>query len=155
LQFYENAPIICGTIQANSYGCREMTMRSPLAIAACLALAMVTTAGGASAQDEPYQSSSRLLVLNGDAAAQPSGVRILRGSAAPQRTAAAPQQDDLLGPGRWQVVAGRHFWVFDRDTGNLASCRNRPTANVGERELECVFGTFSRYRRTFGNNFTH
>jgi hypothetical protein len=132
-----------------------MTMRSPLAIAACLALAVVTMTGQASAQgqSEP-ESSARLLVLNGDAP-QPNGVRVLRGSVAPPRAVAVPQQDALLGPGRWQAVAGEHFWMFDRETGKLASCRNRGTANVGEREVECTFGTFSRYRRTFGNNFTH
>ena len=132
-------------------------MRFPLAIAACLALAVVTMSGQASAQDqdEPYESSSRLLVLNGDAAAPSNGVRILRGSSAPPRAAAAPQQDAPLGPGRWQAVAGEQFWMLDRETGKLASCRNRGTANVGEREIECTFGTFSRYRRTFGNNFTH
>jgi hypothetical protein len=134
-----------------------MTMRSPLAIAACLALAVVTMAGQVSAQDqnEP-QSSARLLVLNGDAVAQPNGgLRILRGSAAPQRAAAAPRQDDVLGPGRYQVVGGERFWMVDRQTGKLASCINRLTSNVGEREIECNFGTLSRYRRTFGNNFTH
>jgi hypothetical protein len=134
-----------------------MTMRSPLAIAACLALAMITTTGGTSAQDQSEpESSARLLVLNGDATARPNGgLRILRGSAAPPRAVAAPQEDALLGPGRWQAVAGEDFWMFDRETGKLASCRNRGTANVGEREIECTFGTFSRYRRTFGNNFTH
>jgi hypothetical protein len=135
-----------------------MTMRFPLAMAACLALAVVTMSGQASAQEqsEPDESSSRLLVLNGDAAAAPSnGVRIVRGSPALPRAAAAPQQDGPLGPGRWQAVAGERFWVLDRETGKLASCRNRGTANVGEREIECTFGTVSRYRRTFGNNFTH
>ena len=55
----------------------------------------------------------------------------------------------------YQVVGGERFWMFDRQTGKLASCINRLTSNVGERELECNFGTLSRYRRTFGNNFTH
>jgi hypothetical protein len=135
-----------------------MTMRFPLAIAACLALTVVTMSGQASAQgeSEPDESSSRLLVLNGDATAQPNGgLRILRGSAAIPGVAAAPQQEGPLGPGRWQAVAGERFWMFDRETGKLASCRNRGTANVGERAIECTFGTFSRYRRTFGNNFTH
>jgi hypothetical protein len=135
-----------------------MTMRSPLAIAASLALAVVAITGEASAQSqsEPYESSARLLVLNGDAAAaRASGVRILRGSAAPTRGVAAPQEDALPGPDRWQAVAGEQLWMLDRKTGRLASCRNRGTANVGEREIECTFGTFSRYRRTFGNNFTH
>ena len=132
-------------------------MRLSLAIAACVgvALAALTSQAFAQSQTEPYQSSSRLLVLNRDAAAQPDGgLRILRGSAAPVR-AAAPPEDGLLGPGRWQAVAGERFWMLNRDTGQLASCRNRPTANVGEREIECNFGTFSRYRRTFGNNFRH
>ena len=129
-------------------------MRFPLAIAACFGLALVTMIGQASAQggSAPYETSSRLLVLNGDAA---PGVRVLRGSAAPSRAVAAPQEDALLGPGRWEAVAGERLWMLDRETGKLASCRNRPTANVGEREIECNFGTFSRYRRTFGNNFTH
>jgi hypothetical protein len=134
-----------------------MTMRFRLAIAACLALAVVTMSGQASAQSqgEPYESSSRRLVLNGDTAAAPSnGVRVLRGAPA-SPAAAAPQQDGPFGPGRLQTVAGEQFWVLDRETGKLASCRNRGTANVGEREIECTFGTFSRYRRTFGNNFTH
>jgi hypothetical protein len=135
-----------------------MTLRSRLAIAACVALAVAAISGQASTQDqsEPYESSSRLLVLNGDAAPAPSnGVRILRGAAASPRAAAAPQQDGPLRPGRLQAVAGEQFWVLDRETGKLASCRNRGTANVGEREIECTFGTFSRHRRTFGNNFTH
>ena len=128
-------------------------MRSPLAIAAFLALAVVTMTGQASAQgqSEPYESSARLLVLNGDATARPNSVRVLRGS----RAVAAPQQDALPGPGRWQPIAGEQLWLVDRETGRLASCRNRGTSTVGERELECTFGTFSRYRRTFGNNFSH
>jgi hypothetical protein len=131
-----------------------MTMRLPVAVAACLALALVA-AHEAPAQS-PGESSSRLLVLNGDATAQPNrGLRILRGSPATPRVAAAAPQDAVLGPGRWQAVAGERFWAFDRETGKLASCRNRGTANVGEREIECTFGTVSRYRRTFGNNFRH
>lgn len=131
-------------------------MRSPLAIAACLALAVVTLTGQASAQDqsEPYQSSARLLVLNRDAAARPNGVRVLRGSPATPRAEAAPAEA-VSGPGRWQPIAGEQLWMVDRETGRLASCRNRGTSSVGERELECTFGTFSRHRRTFGNNFTH
>jgi hypothetical protein len=134
-----------------------MTTRFSLAIAASLALALVATTSEAFAQNqgEPDGSSSRLLVLNGDAAAPAGGVRILRGSAAPPRAAAAPQGYPVLGPGPLQVVAGERFWVFNQETGQLAGCRNRATANVGERELECTFGTFSRYRRTFGDNFRH
>jgi hypothetical protein len=134
-----------------------MTMRSRLAIAACLALAVVTMAGQASAQNqsEPYASSARLLVLNDDATARPNGVRVLRGAPATPRAVAAPQEDALPGPGRWEGVAGERFWMLNRETGRLASCRNRATSTVGEREIECTFGTFSRYRRTFGNNFRH
>jgi hypothetical protein len=133
-----------------------MTMRSPLAIAACLALAVVTMTGQASAQGQSEsEPSARLLVLNGDATAQPNSVRVLRGSSAPSRVAMAPAQDTPGGLGRWQPIAGDQLWMVDRETGRLASCRNRGTANVGERELECTFGTFSRYRRTFGNNFSH
>jgi hypothetical protein len=134
-----------------------MTMQLPLAIAVCLALAVVAMTGQASAQvqSEP-ESSSRLLVLNGEAAAAPAnGVRVLRGSPATPRAVTAPGEDTLPGPGRWQPIAGEQLWMVDRETGRLASCRNRGTSTVGERKLECTFGTFSRYRRTFGNNFTH
>jgi hypothetical protein len=133
-----------------------MTARIPLAIAACVALAVVASGSQAFAQDpSETDSSSRLLVFNRDTSPPQGGVRILRGSAVPPRAAAAADQYAMLGPGRWQVVAGERFWVFDQDTGKLASCRNRATANVGERELECTFGTFGRYRRTFGDNFRH
>jgi hypothetical protein len=134
-----------------------MTTRFSLAIAACLALALVATTseGFAQSQGEPDGSSSRLLVLNGDAAAPATGVRILRGSAAPRAAATAPEGYPLLGPGPVQAVAGERFWVFNQETGKLASCRNRATANVQEREIECTFGTFGRYRRTFGDNFRH
>jgi hypothetical protein len=128
-----------------------MTARIPLAIAACLALAVVAPTSQAFAQgpSEP-ESSSRLLAFDRDAAPAGGSVRILRGSAVPPRAMAAPDEY-ALGPGGLQVVAGERFWVFDQDTGDLASCRNRATANVGERELECTFGTFGRYRRTFGD----
>jgi hypothetical protein len=127
-----------------------------MAIAACLGLALVAMSGQAFAQEqnEP-ESSSRLLMLHGDTAQAAGGVRVLRGSSTPPRAVAAPQQDAVLGPGRWQTVAGERLWIVDRETGKLASCRNRGTANVGEREIECTFGTFGRYRRTFGDNFTH
>jgi hypothetical protein len=132
-----------------------MTMRLSLAIAACLALVAMTSQAFAQSQNETDGSSSRLLVLNADAAARASGVRILRGSAVPPRAVAAPDQYALLGPGPLQAVAGERFWVFNQETGKLAGCRNRATANVGEREIECTFGTFGRYRRTFGDNFRH
>jgi len=133
-------------------------MRFSLAVAACLALALVATASEALAQSagEP-ESSSRLLVLNGDAAAQPNGgLRIVRGSPATPRVAAtAPAENGVLGPGRWQAVGGERFWLFDQETGKVVGCRNIGTFNVGEREIECTFGTVSRYRRTFGNNWRH
>jgi hypothetical protein len=133
-----------------------MTTRIPLAIAACLALAVIASTSQAFAQgpSEP-ESSSRLLVFNRAAGPAEGGVRILRGSAIPPGAAVAPQGYPVLGPGPLQVVAGERFWVFNQDTGKLGSCRNRATANVGERELECTFGTFGRYRRTFGDNFRH
>ncbi len=127
-------------------------MRFRLAIAACLGFALIATTASGQSQDE---STSRLLVLNGDGAASQGGVRILRGSPAPSAAATAPSRDEILGPGRWQAVGGERFWMFDRQTGKLAGCINRQTVNVGDREIECNFGTFSRYRRTFGNNFRH
>jgi hypothetical protein len=137
-----------------------MTMRFPLAIAACVgfALATLSIAGPASAQsqDGSYQSASRMLDLRGDSAVRSgSGPRILRGSTAQQATAAQPRQGGLLGPGRYQTVAGEKFWLVDQQTGELVSCRNIGTANVGDRQIQCAFGTFSRYSRGFGNNFQH
>lgn len=132
-------------------------MRFPLAIAASFALALVAShEAPAQSVGEP-ESSSRLLVLNGDAAAQPNGgLRILRGSPATPRVAAtAPADDAVLGPGRWQAVGGERFWLLDRETGKVVGCRNIGTFNVGEREIECTSGTVSRYRRTFGNNWRH
>ena len=130
-------------------------MRFPLAIAACVGLALVATAASAQSQDE-HQSAARMLDLRGDnVAPSDSGLRILRGSAAPRRAVTKPRQGRLLGPGRYQVAAGERFWMVDQQTGELVGCRNRGTANVGERKIECVFGSFSRYSRTFGNNFQH
>lgn len=133
-------------------------MRFPLAIAACVGLAVVAmTSGQASAQSqETYESASRMLDLRGDNAVQQgSGLRVLRGSAASSRASAAPRRDRILGPGRYQAVAGERFWMVDQETGRLVSCRNRGTANVGERKIGCVFGSFSRYGRNFGDNFRH
>lgn len=128
-------------------------MRLPVAIAACLVLGLIATASEAPAQSETA-SSARLVVFDRDA--QPNGgLRILRGSPATPRAAAAPAEDAVLGPGRWQAVGGERFWLFDQETGKLAGCRNIGTFNVGEREIECTFGTVSRYRRTFGNNWRH
>jgi hypothetical protein len=124
-------------------------MRFRLAIAA-LALISTAVAGQASADTA---SGGRLLVFDRQGVpsnAEPDGgVPILRGSAV-QRRAVSDTYDTSL-----QVVAGERFWIFDPQTSDLASCRNIRTANVGERELECVFGTFGRYRRTFGDNFRH
>jgi hypothetical protein len=128
-------------------------MRFPLAVAACFGLALISTTAAGQAPDTP--SGGRLLVFNGQDAESDGGVRILRGSAVAPRGTSDRDETSPLGPGRWQAVAGERFWVLDRETGKLASCRNRGTANVGEREIECTFGTVSRYRRTFGNNFTH
>jgi hypothetical protein len=130
-------------------------MRFPLAIAACVGLALGSLAVSppVQAQDAP---AGRMLDLRDDSALQSdSGLRILRGSAAPPRAVAPPSTDSVLGAGRYQAVAGERFWMIDQETGKLVSCRNRGTANVGERKIACVFGTFSRYSRGFGNNFQH
>jgi hypothetical protein len=131
-------------------------MRFPLAIAACVGLALVTATASGQTAAEGQQSASRMLDLRGGSAAEASsGLKILRGSPAPQRAVKQRRSGRLLGPGPYQVVAGERFWMVDQRTGKLVSCRNRGTANVGERKIECVFGTFSRYSRTFGDNFQH
>jgi hypothetical protein len=128
-------------------------MRFPLAVAACFGLALISTTAAGQAPDTP--SGGRLLVFNGQDAESDGGVRILRGSAVAPRGTSDRDETSPLGPGRWQAVAGERFWLFDRQTRKLASCRNIGTANVGERAIDCSFGTFGRYRRTFGNNFRH
>ena len=132
-------------------------MRFPLAIAACFGLALISTAmTGQASADTP--SGGRLLVFDrqGVQLAEPDpAVRILRGSAVAPRAVSDRYDPSPLGPGRWQAVAGERFWIFDRETRKLASCRNIGTPNVGEREIDCTFGTFGRYRRTFGDNFRH
>ncbi len=45
--------------------------------------------------------------------------------------------------------------MIDQQTGRLVSCRDIGTANVGERKIQCVYGTLSRYSRSFGNNYQH
>ena len=124
-------------------------MRFPLATAACFGLAVISMSLASQPSAQP-PAQGRLLVFNSPEGAEPDGgVRILRGSAAAPRAASDTYDTSL------QVVAGERFWIFDPETSDLASCRNIRTANVGERELECVFGTFGRYRRTFGDNFRH
>ena len=96
-----------------------------------------------------------MLVLNGGPNAAPNGgLRILRGTPASPRTTAAAEP---AGPGGgvWQPVGGQRLWMVNSETGQVAGCINRLTSNVGEREIECTFGTVSRYRRTFGNNWRH
>lgn len=130
-------------------------MRFRLAIAACVGLTLFATAASSQtpnqASEEPM---SRLLVLRGESAVRAdSGVTVLRGSAAPQRAVTRTRPGRVLGSGRYQVVAGQRFWMIDQQTGRLASCRNRGTSNVGERKIECVYGKFGRYSRSFGNTF--
>jgi hypothetical protein len=135
-----------------------MTMRLPLAIAACVGLTLISTAVAGQAPADAA-SGGRLLVFDRQgapsAAEADRGMRILRGSAVAPRAVSGGYDTSPLGPGRWQAVAGERFWMFDRQTRKLASCRNIGTPNVGEREIECTFGTFGRYRRTFGDNFPH
>lgn len=128
-------------------------MRFPLAIATCVGLALIAISATGQEADTP--SGGRLLVFNGPAAQSDEGMRILRGSAVAPRWRSDRAEASPLGPGRWQAVAGERFWLFDRQSRRLGSCRNVGTANVGQRDIDCTFGTFSRFRRTFGNNFRH
>jgi hypothetical protein len=74
---------------------------------------------------------------------------VLRGSAIGPRRAsegrpAAPQ---------WQIVAGRRLWLFDPATQDLLACRVRRTTLVGVREIRCLAGSATEFRRTFGPDF--
>jgi hypothetical protein len=83
---------------------------------------------------------------------------------APERPGAAPVilRGSAVGPeveeeapaaAGWQVVAGRRLWLFDPVTQDLLACRVRRTTLVGDREIRCLAGSATDFRRTFGPDF--
>jgi hypothetical protein len=84
---------------------------------------------------------------------------------APARTGDAPLilRGSALGPqpapevrpsaARWQVAAGRRLWLVDPATEDLRTCAVRKTSTVGVKEIRCLSGSASRFRRTFGPTF--
>jgi hypothetical protein len=124
-------------------------MYRPMAIMAGLGM-LLASIGGASA--EVARPAPELLVLGSQPAAKaPKSPTILRGSAVARKPAPATAPE-VIGSD-WQVIAGKNVWLVDRTTGDIRSCINQQTTQVGLREVLCTPGDVGRYRRTFGPNF--
>jgi hypothetical protein len=74
---------------------------------------------------------------------------ILRGSPGDRK----PAPDVRPSAMRWQVVGGRRLWLVDPATEDLRTCAVRDTTQVGVKEIRCLSGSTSRFRRTFGPTF--
>ena len=74
---------------------------------------------------------------------------ILRGSAIGPR----PLSEMRPSAARWQIAAGRRLWLVDPATEDLRTCAVRKTSTVGVKEIRCLSGSASRFRRTFGPTF--
>jgi len=74
---------------------------------------------------------------------------ILRGSAVAPKPAPEVRPSAV----RWQVAAGRRLWLVDPATEDLRTCAVRKTSTVGVKEIRCLSGSASRFRRTFGPTF--
>ena len=71
-------------------------------------------------------------VLWGEAAATAGGAAPLATAEAAPGAVAPPVEDD------WRVAAGERLWFVDLETGRVIACRERGTATVGRRAIECV-----------------
>jgi hypothetical protein len=71
---------------------------------------------------------------------------ILRGSAIDPK----PAPEVRPSAARWEVAAGRRLWLVDPATKDLRTCAVRDTSTVGVKEIRCLSGSASRFRRTFG-----
>jgi hypothetical protein len=74
---------------------------------------------------------------------------ILRGSAIGPK----PASEVRPSAARWQIAAGRRLWLVDPATKDLRTCAVRKTSTVGVKEIRCLSGSASRFRRTFGPTF--
>jgi hypothetical protein len=74
---------------------------------------------------------------------------ILRGSAVGPKSAPEVRPSAA----RWQIAAGRRLWLVDPATEDLRTCAVRKTSTVGVKEIRCLSGSASRFRRTFGPTF--
>jgi hypothetical protein len=74
---------------------------------------------------------------------------ILRGSAVGPK----PAPEMRPSAARWQIAAGRRLWLVDPASEDLRTCAVRKTSTVGVKEIRCLSGSASRFRRTFGPTF--
>jgi hypothetical protein len=111
-----------------------------------LALAPIGPVEAAEADASPHLLTAEELSAPARSGAAPL---ILRGSAlGPQ-----PAPEVRPSAARWQVAAGRRLWLVDPATEDLRTCAVRKTSTVGVKEIRCLSGSASRFRRTFGPTF--
>ena len=112
-----------------------------------LALAPIGPVEAAEADASPHLLNAEEL----SAAERPGDAPlILRGSAIGPR----PLSEMRPSAARWQVAAGRRLWQIDPVNGDLRTCAVVDTTDVGVQEIRCLFGSTSRFRRTFGPAFS-
>ncbi len=119
-------------------------MRRWMVIAAGVGIGLTSAAA---AWADSARPSPQVLVLSQRAGA-PAAPTILRGSAVQPKVAEAAETSEST-----QIVAGQQLWLVDRATGEVQSCVNLQTVNVGFREISCTTAEFGGYSRTFGRNF--
>jgi hypothetical protein len=124
-------------------------MRRSMAITAGLAAGLgIGLFSAAAAWAQSAQPSPNVLVL-GQPAGAPRAPTILRGSAVAPKVAPAKE----VVSGQTQVVAGQQLWLIDPATGEVQSCLNLQTTQVGIRDIRCTIAELGDYSRTFGPNF--
>ena len=78
-------------------------------------------------------------VASGEAAVAGLAVPVLKGSGV---AAAGPAAVDRIAYGGstmpWRVVGGEKLWFVDSDSGRVIACRERNTATVGWRAIDCT-----------------
>jgi hypothetical protein len=121
-------------------------MHRSMAILASLGILLASMSGAGA---EVARPSPEILVLGTQPAAK--APTILRGSAVARQPApvAAPE---VIGS-EWQILSGKRLWLVDRTTGDIRSCINQQTTQVGLRVVLCTPGDAGRFRRTFGPDF--
>ena len=121
-------------------------MRRSILTMASLGIALTSAAAAAWADEA--RPASQLLVL-GQRAGAPQAPTILRGSAIGPNVTPAKE---VVG-GQTAIVAGQQLWLIDPATGEVQSCLNLQTVNVGVRDIRCTTAELGNYSRTFGPNF--
>jgi hypothetical protein len=125
---------------------RHLAVAAAVLGVVALALAPIGPVEAAEADASPHLLTPEEL----SAAEQPGDAPlILRGSAVGPK----PAPEVRPSAARWQVAAGRRLWLVDPATEDLRTCAVRKTSTVGVKEIRCLSGSASRFRRTFGPTF--